>query len=846
MLYRKTILLLLIVSMLSSVVVAPVAAQSERAASDTPACQSGEYGPQTGAVIVPLILRCTFATAHDTITIYPRRPFDLARPWAENLDDQNAVWVFDAGAQNRASLIIDFHPNGAALVADLYDDQNGDGQVAYRLEGGRVMIDESRFWSVRVRADAGWWTRAGAPNMNLEVLVDGQTYAAFGSEPVLRDLHNDGVVDVDIHVYDENDDGRPDWEWIDFWHQAPVESAVYRTMLMVNPQRDEPPMHSPFPWPYLGAAYSIFDFVHGPRTFGPAHFLVGPDGQPYGVIQSYDYRFAPLQMYWEQARIAFVGEFVASRGGEHSWFMYSVKRITPGQLTDANFEAPFGFYDLAQDHDGLPEAQARLETDLPEDSKGFLDRPNAALRYSWDQDNDGQWDYKIDMRVGLNIQPIQLGQLQFRVQPYETLPQLVKQPSNVVLFVARAGREYKLRGPLDGGREILMEGIYTWTTVPARDYVAGVAAFPEDSFQNVPIGDRAEIRSTTVVTSPELYMSAVDQSLHLRYAERGSWQISDNSDMHYADRDGDGYFDEWALTAARKGNAGVDEQRLNIARDLAVYVNGNDIFIRKAKTNPALFQSAPPTNHAEWQALGAAINQHKPSFQANNLRAMFEAIPGPEFHISGALMQDYRFNNDGSFRFALNLRPGFKSSGTLGPDIQDLPTGDYIVTYDGSYTVQPLTKPDIKIDITKADAIESKVAQPETINLQLRNAGNADLKNLSLVVEAVRNTEVVTLTQQPMNILSGVPTPFGVEWQPRAPGEWMLKARLENADHQVLGHAERSIMVGALPQNSLDSLLRFTTTGGQRLALTLMLLLLGLVAGLALWVAVKDRVGEQT
>ena len=66
------------------------------------------------------------------------KPVNTALPWREALNMRDALWLFDAGDRQRASLIVDFHPDedGAGVVADLFDDQNGDGKVSYATRDG--------------------------------------------------------------------------------------------------------------------------------------------------------------------------------------------------------------------------------------------------------------------------------------------------------------------------------------------------------------------------------------------------------------------------------------------------------------------------------------------------------------------------------------------------------------------------------------------------------------------------------------------------------------------------------------------------------------------------------------
>ena len=89
-------------------------------------------------------------------------PVDTNADWRSQVDFTDSVWLFDAGARGKASLIIDFHhERNGGLVAEFYDDVNGDGELRYGYEKGYPRSVETRFPSMRVHAPDGWWARDG-------------------------------------------------------------------------------------------------------------------------------------------------------------------------------------------------------------------------------------------------------------------------------------------------------------------------------------------------------------------------------------------------------------------------------------------------------------------------------------------------------------------------------------------------------------------------------------------------------------------------------------------------------------------------------------------------------------
>ncbi|MCB0099644.1 MAG: polysaccharide biosynthesis C-terminal domain-containing protein, partial [Caldilineaceae bacterium] len=167
--------------------------------------------------------------AQDQITVYFSADQTDARPadrscWTDYVDFIDETWVFDADANGDANLIIYFARAGNAVTAELYDDQDGDNAVTYAVQDNRVVIGETlpktrraATWSVRIVAPAGWWVRPGdgdamRANYNLNLYVNGNIEAVFGTSQFADLLQNDADVDFEIQVYDVDDDGHPEYD----------------------------------------------------------------------------------------------------------------------------------------------------------------------------------------------------------------------------------------------------------------------------------------------------------------------------------------------------------------------------------------------------------------------------------------------------------------------------------------------------------------------------------------------------------------------------------------------------------------------------------------------------------
>ncbi|MBM4430621.1 MAG: hypothetical protein FJ026_09800, partial [Chloroflexi bacterium] len=269
-------------------------------------------------------IRLPFAgSGADLVHVYDRNNnMTESLDWRTAVDFEEDLWVFDAGGDGNANLIISFLRNGVELTAELYDDQDEDGQVRYTVLNGKVVIQESSHPTVRVRAPDGWWMKDGLVNYNLDIEVDGPVRATFYSPvllhvqlwPQLTKSLLDGKPEYTIRVRDTDHDGRPDYDIRQVYPPPPLPD-YYGTELTVNTNHNETTFGDFIFWPHLGT--------------------------PADYIKPYAGSVAPIQVDWQASRIVAVAEFVASRGHDSNWFIYSRSKFGYDDRTFADFENPF-------------------------------------------------------------------------------------------------------------------------------------------------------------------------------------------------------------------------------------------------------------------------------------------------------------------------------------------------------------------------------------------------------------------------------------------------------------------------------------------------------------------------
>ncbi len=776
--YRSPVLWIWILLGISTVMLLrPLAAEAREA----PQC--------SGTVSTPhhLTIECRpgYATDFDRVIIYTPYELDSAKDWSKQLDYSSATWIFDAGADNRANLIIIFSRQGNEAIAQVYDDVNGDGMVSYRVDGVHVLVDEGSP-TVIVRAKNDWLLPNGSVNFNFDMSIDGPVAAMIDAGIYLDQLKTDGVIDTVIHVRDTDTDGHPDYEWRQAFPPLPESSGFYRSSVMVNNADDEPPLSGSLWWPLLGS--------------GAANFIK----EDYASTSK-----PPINIDWRRSKINYIVESVASRNRPHNFFVYSVRRIEEGKINNVNFESPFAFYQFSPYQSNFPDVALRVAYWPKGDVASQFTVQQVDFSWRQSERNSGtlpDWDYRLGL-LGHNEyqQLIVLPDFSLRMTPYNLLPAWVADNSwDYVSFVARERGDY-----------LSSEGIYEWATLEGvivdvrnqskyentlldsrqaqEGYAKGlVDETPAGYYSQIREGLRGEFRDS--VGKPRLYLSSVDRKLHLYGASHGIWQISKQVTLKYADLNRDSYFDQWLYTeAVPSSTAEPITRELDIAAQHVLYSDGAELDIRQARIKPSSFETPPPSNSEEWKTLGARIAAAGSSFDPGDLKALMNQVSGTETRITGAQMQEYRQVGQNGFRFRMTLRPGFQ---VLNEDllaIRGYTPGEYVVTYDGRFDVAPLTPPMLDVEIGHTSLTMLEIGQ---VPIVLRNTGLQDVPSATLELWASTPAGQPTLVMtQTVALLGQASIAPALHWTPPTQGPWKLDLQIYSPGGNLLQAASAEAIV---------------------------------------------------
>jgi hypothetical protein len=762
--YQKYILML-IIALGGAAVARPARAQAQPGVPTCGAATAVEDRDGDGSADFAA-LDCDFGTGEMVrLSLFcPGGGLDGAALAGRLLNPGPCAWVFDSGADGAANLIVRFHEADGSFFADLYDDRDGDGQVAHAVAGSQVSVAESEFWTVRLISDGPW--HAGDDfNFNLTLIVDGDVEAQFGASVYQSIIANDGLVDFTIEVVDETRNGRPDYEIRRLLIPRYLQRVGQVFQLMVNWRDTEPPPENAALWPYLSAAAKNA----GSRVPKP-----GPGYVP------------PIQVDWATGKIVAISEFVASRGGESNCFIYGSDVLEKGLPVAPGFENPFCFYDLAADGDGSAELSIRSEywpAHFWAFVGGLFDGPMQWIRYSWDRDNDGAWDYGVGVSGRHEYDAtVSFGEYLIRSVPYDEFPTWVAgREWDEAVFVESVDRKY-----------FSSEGIYE-AQVPLeviQGYLTGLIKNrpPVDLESFIYDGLRIEY-APDLTAQARLYYSPVDARLHLSGATTGLWEIGDGAQIRYANTDGDPFIDEWRYMEgeALRGQLNRTPDYLALA-DAA----GQSVALKEATTAPAVFEVGLPTDNAGWTALGRMLEDNAGG-ELTALEDMMAQFDGPETRVSGATLADFRQTAAG-FRFRLTLAPGY---GVNGPDLlglAGLAPGEYLVeNRRGAFSVAPLASAQPALEVRQPDPnAPARVA--------IANSGGTDLLDLELVVEATTaDGTVVELLRQPAEALAGETAGALVDIPTALAAGSPIVARLEDAGGRTVVQSASMPAPGAPP-----------------------------------------------
>ncbi len=728
-------------------------------------------------------IMASFRTVRDSIWVYDGAAnMPLGDDWRVVADFQDDTWIFDVGDNGDAQLIVRFARVVKTIEARLYDDQDGDGKVAFSVEGGNVIVTETPHPALVVVVDGEWRLPDGHLNWNLRFSSDGPTVEQVHTynltNPWRRFLRFDGQPDAELEFHDRDLDGVPEYGLYRLLALTPRDwgGGIGRTWIWANEGHVLPANLSSFLfWPYLAG---------GPVMYSdPAE----RDSQDIALVQvSRYFDSAPgIVVDWDAAkvsRLSFPGYPI-----EQGFHVNTHPVFEKEAVNYASFENFQAYYDLAADRDGSPELHIRqLYFDANDVPGGDLPSPLNSIRWSWNQSNrpDLSWDYKLGMAGRYQMTTtVEFPDFSYLSVPFGEIPSWIRETDwDIATFVARENAVYQSS-----------EGIYAWDIAESKvdgdpstlsRYLAGLLnTHVERAFSEIDAGWRGEVAPHLNGRS-YLYLSPIDRRLHLRGATQGLLTIDDKRKVVYKDADHDGYLDQW-----RTIEGGEIGQQLVQLPGCLIYGGHEEVRIELlAGVLPSMLDLLPPTTHDEWLQLGTELEGLGPVLALDQLGAMFDQFDGLVMAVEGASVRDLRPVDERGGRFVLDLEPGFRVSGSPILDLAALKPGEYLVRYvDDAFYIAPLMPPALSLAIVLPKvAQEGSSAGAMLLQVTIHNTGTDDALGLTLIAAATAVEGATTeLTREPVDALAGEAAQVLISIPSTATGS-VLHVHIEDADGQVL------------------------------------------------------------
>jgi O-antigen/teichoic acid export membrane protein len=277
--------------------------------------QASECDPEQEIKGVHLLL-CTLDPSSGTsIYIYALKETTQS----DSINDN--ILLFDANGDGTTQLIIRFDSTPSTVTANIFLDQNQDGNVEYVITNELFTVNEGTasifltetYPSVKVTAQDGWYLPNGELNWNVVIETDGpQVYDVDTSIVELhgiikrvwqRDMVLDGIPDSVWEYRDDDLDGVPEYGLWRLLTAATSNRNAARTWLWVNYDRLKPEVSPHYLlWPYLFSSNTFRVEINSPDDVTiDKDFMLADTANPY-IGKTYFETQLFFEINWQTAK----------------------------------------------------------------------------------------------------------------------------------------------------------------------------------------------------------------------------------------------------------------------------------------------------------------------------------------------------------------------------------------------------------------------------------------------------------------------------------------------------------------------------------------------------------------
>jgi hypothetical protein len=498
-------------------------------------------------------------------------------------------------------------------------------------------------------------------------------------------------------------------------------------------------------------------------------------------------------MDWTSGRLRNFGSIIPDLEPEQGMQIYSDSTITSKQANDLNFENPFAYYRFDPGHTCFPNLIIRNYY-FPRGDAGLEPggtvTPAEDVRYSWG-DGNGLIQYKLGLlgRFAANA-TLPINGTSVQTMAYPTLPSwVVGRHWDMETFVASETGGYRSS-----------EGIYAWDAT-GGDFswaLGDTATLPLQEFRTIAAGMRGEYR-VLPTSPPQLYVDALDGRLHLLGAQQGVWVVDQHQTIATSSLDGQ-TTDHWSRSAD-----GVPLESLYSMPGALLYADRQTVTIQQYRAPSAIMALAPPTDEATLNALRRLLPAHPPAIAQQGLRSLLTTSASGRLTLTRTTLAHVRFVA-GGWRAELRVAAGAVM--TAGMDVPPTllqpmltPLGcvlpqratsgsipacppstvdmQYVLRYDGAWSLQAATPPDLRILAVQAGGGHLALAELP-ITITLGNGGMSDSSGHTVRVWVQQpGKPPIVLGRYAVSVPGGQKRTFSMQWLPSGPGQWTVGATVE-------------------------------------------------------------------
>lgn len=491
--------------------------------------------------------------------------------------------------------------------------------------------------------------------------------------------------------------------------------------------------------------------------------------------------------------------------------IYKINSYAPPPLV--NFESPFVFsnFDPSTRYAQMVVRSLSFPAGDPTGPSPYTDT-RSTFRMSWKTTRSDLWEYGIDV-AGLipDAFTVRIGNASFRgVPPNDAAGWVASHRWPFVTFV-QAMQGYP------GS-----EGLYAYSAQNGKPWpwLSGKSTSPPDFLSHpwvqqkasdpsvdsaaLPLGFRGEY-STNYFRRPALYVSPIDDRLHLLYSQGGVWNLGNCWVLRLGNLTGGPYLDAWSLQRLHSGpgcNPGRGHhmrpgQALYALDGYMLYAGPGGIDVRHSSYSAATFQIAPPTNKKSWKAFVRRVRRYQEGRNPWHLSRWLSPFPGPALRLAGTRLLSVHATS-GGFHLVITVTRRTvdgRARSTRGLIRAGFPSfrrpGTYLLTYHQSgrrWSVALATPPRLRIAIHAGSRVSAYL--PDRLTLSIHNMGSRDWR------------QPLTLSADGQQLYSGSPWVDGretlhitVNWSPARAG--VIPFMLTTRAHTLWRH---SILASATPR----------------------------------------------